>query len=150
MLMPKRSIGRPRTKDVWDDRIEALLTANAKPADIGRFRHRCDGYTNGNIATMELISSETVKGSISRCRAIIKHGKAPEARIRAATAKKKPKTEHLCELCRKGKAIVWTEEHERVCGRCYFILRRVREEIEMRDISDAVVDDTFLRVLEIA
>ena len=146
-----RPVGRPRTKDVWTDRIEALLVAHGKTPDIRRFRQRCEGYTDGQIATRELISPDTVKGSIKRCRSIIRHGKAPAANPRTKKIySKKVVAADQCELCRKGKAIVWTEEHEKVCGRCYFILRRVRDEIEMRDVSDIVVDDVFLRVLEIA
>ncbi len=146
MLTAKRARGRPAFQHRWTDEIEMLLRTHAKLADIGRYRLKCDGYNNGDIAIIEAISSETVKGSICRCKAIILHGKVPKPKIRT----KKVVIANKCELCQDGQSIVWTEEHEKVCGRCYFILRRVRDEIEIRDMSDAVVDDVFLRVLEIA
>ena len=104
MLIPKRPIGRPKTKDVWSDRVERLLLEHAKAPDMRRFRQSCEGYTRGQIATRELISSETVKGSISRCRAIIRHGKMPRTKVQ-----KKIVAVHKCELCQKGNGIIWTE-----------------------------------------
>ncbi len=148
MLIGKKPQGRPAIKDVWDDRVEKLLALHAKPVDVRRYRQKCEGYTHGQIGTRELISYDTVKGSLARCRKIIRTGESIQPAVPVRKQIKPVYDE--CELCHRGNGIVWTEEHERVCGRCYFILCRVRREVECRNAAKEETGgkDTFLQLLE--
>jgi hypothetical protein len=113
-----------------------ILKRDCSETIARRYKLRVQGIRVMDLAEREGVTPKAITESICRAK------RAFRANGRNIGGPNNP-----CEVCGKAEILVWNGEHGHVCGRCYFILRRVKLEIEARNVPEE--KDMFLELINI-